>query len=227
MSVHDLANLAIIEDPVQRLLRSPRLPLVVQQFQSILQAEQEKRQRFYDEISETHKAEFINGEVIVQSPVKLRHDSASVNLLVLLQAYVRKHDLGYVGHEKLLVTLSRNDYEPDICFFGRAKAQAFTPDQVRFPAPDLVVEVLSDSTETIDRGVKFEDYALHGVSEYWIVDPDRESVEQYLLREGVYELAVKAKTGVLQSAAVSGLEIPVRAIFDPAEQLTALQALLG
>ncbi len=211
---------------VERLIRSPRLPQVMRQFQSILQAEQQKRQRFYDEISETEKAEFINGEIIVHSPVKLRHSNASDNLFALLKTHVQKRRLGYVGHEKILIALSRNDYEPDICFFGLDKAQTFTPEQAKFPAPDFVVEVLSDSTEAIDRGVKFEDYALHGVREYWIVDPSQGSVEQYLLKGDTYELAVKVKTGTIQSVAVNGFEIPVRAIFDPAEQLTTLQAIL-
>lgn len=216
-----------VEDMVRRLLRSPRLPLVAQRFQTVLQAEQEKRQHFYDEISELHKAEFINGEIVMHSPVKLRHDHASVNLLFLLGAFVRKHGLGYVGHEKLLVCLTRNDYEPDVCFFGQAKPQSFTPDQTKFPAPDLAIEILSDSTEAIDRGVKFEDYALHGVSEYWIVDPDQEFVEQYVLKGEAYELAVKVKTGSIASATISGFDIPVRAIFDPDEQLATLQKILS
>jgi Uma2 family endonuclease len=219
-------NTATTEEIIQQLVRSPRLPQVTRQFQAILEAERAKRQRFYEEMSESQKQEFINGETIVHSPVKLRHSNASGNLFALLRAYVQKHSLGLVGHEKLLVTLTRNDYEPDICFFGTAKAQHFTPEQAKFPAPDLVVEVLSESTEAVDRGIKFEDYALHGVAEYWIVDPEQESVEQYILRDDEYELAVKVKSGVIESTAVTGFEIPVRAIFDPAEQLLALQAIL-
>jgi len=211
---------------VQQLVRSPRLPQLTRQLQAILRTEQERRERFYEEMSDARKAEFINGEVIVQSPAKLRHSVASGNLFALLNAYVQKHTLGYVGHEKLLIALTRNDYEPDICFFMQEKAAAFAPDQMKFPAPDLAVEVLSDSTEAMDRGVKFEDYALHGVAEYWLVDPEQESIEQYLLRDEAYELAVKVKAGTIQSAVVPGFEIPVRAIFDPAEQFTALQALL-
>lgn len=211
---------------IEHLRRSPRLPQVTQQLQAILQAEQQARQRFYDQVTEEQKAEFINGEIIVQTPVRWRHSRASEHLFALLQAYVQKHALGYVGHEKLLVSLTRNDYEPDICFFGQAKAITFMPDQTRFPAPDMVVEVLLESTEAIDRGVKFEDYALHGVAEYWLVDPDQETVEQYLLEGDAYVLALKVRSGTIQSTAVQGFEIPVRAIFDPGEQLAALQALL-
>ncbi len=214
------------EEIIQQLMQSPRLPQLTRQFQAILRAEQEKRQRFYEEMPDAQKVEFINGEVIVHSPVKFRHSSASGNLYTLLQAFVQKHNLGYVGHEKLLVTLTRNDYEPDICFFGQTKAQTFTPDQVKFPAPDLVVEILSESTEAVDRGIKFEDYALHGVAEYWIIDPKPESVEQYLLQDERYGLAVKVKTGPIQSVVIPGFDIPVRAIFDAAEQFSALQAML-
>jgi Uma2 family endonuclease len=109
-----------------------------------------------------------------------------------------------IGHEKILVALTRNDYEPDVCFFSAAKARTFQPDQTVFPAPDFVAEVLSRSTEQADRGVKFEDYAAHGVGEYWIIDPDGERVEQYLLEGETYQLACKADNGVVASRAVAG-----------------------
>lgn len=215
-----------MEQIVRQLSGSPSLPLIVEQFESILQAEREKRQRFYDTVMESDKAEFINGEVIMQSPVKFRHSLASENLFSLLKAYIETYHLGYVGHEKLLIALTRNDYEPDVCFFGADKARAFTPDQTRFPPPDLIVEVLSDSAEGIDRGIKFEDYAMHGVAEYWLVDAAQEVVEQYHLKSGAYDLALKAKTGMIESKAVEGFEIPIRAIFDRAEQVAALQEIM-
>ncbi len=203
---------------LRQLMRSPRLPVHVRELQSLLQTEQEKRERFYEEMSEQQKIEFINGEVIVQTPARLRHTIASKNLFALLDAYVRKNELGFVGYEKMLITLTRNDYEPDVCYFGPEKAKAFTLDQMKFPAPDFVAEVLSPSTEAIDRGVKFEDYAAHGVTEYWIVDPRQEIVEQYVLEGEVYELLVKVKSGIIQSVAVDGFNIAARAIFAGAEQ---------
>ena len=212
---------------IEALLRSPHLPEAMRRLQAVARAEAKKRRYFYDVVTEQQKAEFINGEIIVHSPVKLRHAVASDRLMMLLNVFVQKHELGIAFHEKILIVLTRNDYEPDICFFGPEKAKAFTPSQSKFPAPDLIVEVLSESTEANDRGIKFEDYAAHGVVEYWIVDPVAETIEQYLLQEGVYRLAVKVKTGSIASAIVAGFEIPVRAVFDGAEQLAALQAILA
>jgi Uma2 family endonuclease len=217
----------VADQALEQLLRSPRLPEAMRRLQAAARAEAKKRRYFYDVVTEQQKAEFINGEIIVHSPVKLRHAIASENLFTLLKMFVRKHNLGSVFHEKILIVLNRNDYEPDICFFGQAKASAFTPNQSKFPAPDLIVEVLSESTEANDRGIKFEDYAAHGVAEYWIVDPVVETIEQNLLQEGVYRLAVKVKTGTIASTVVTGFEIPVRAVFDGAEQLEALQAILA
>jgi Uma2 family endonuclease len=94
--------------------------------------------------------------------------------------------------------------------------------QLKFPAPDFIAEVLSPGTEAVDRGVKFVDYAAHGVAEYWIIDPETETVEQYALRGAEYKLQIKARTGTLASLAVADFVIPVRALFDPAENLAAL-----
>lgn len=211
----------------QNLLHSPRLAQYARQIQAVLQDEANRRQGFYAQISEGDKAEFINGEIIFHSPVKLWHNNASGNLYFLLKAYVMHKGSGFVGHEKIMVSLTRNDYEPDICYFNSQKAAQFKPDQMRFPAPDFVVEVLSASTEANDRGVKFEDYAAHGVAEYWLVDPDTETIEQYRLQDEVYALVIKAKTGLIESFTIPGFTIPVRAVFDEAENRATLQMLLA
>lgn len=214
---------------LRQLLASPRLPFIARKIDEVLADEARRRQEFYAQIMEGDKAEFINGQILLQSPVKLRHNAAGGHLYRLLSAFVALHELGYVGYEKILVSLTRNDYEPDICFFGAAKAAQLAPDQMRFPAPDLVVEVLSETTQAIDRGVKFEDYAAHGVAEYWIVDPLAETLEQYRLPEtgDAYELVIKALTGEVRSFAVPGFEIPVRAVFDPAVNRATLKKILA
>jgi len=211
---------------LEQLLQSPRLPAVAQHLDALVADEATRRARFIATVLETEKAEFINGEKIVQSPAKLKHTATVGKLLHLISTYVMVHGLGWVGFEKVMVSLTRNDYEPDICFFAAATADGFHPDQMRFPAPDFVVEVLSASTAANDRGVKFEDYAAHGVAEYWIIDPDAETVEQYRLAGDSYELAIKAQTGELRSFAVPGFVIPVRAIFDAQVNQATLRQLL-
>ncbi len=212
---------------LEQLLKLPRLPAVAQRLDDLLTDEAARRARFIDTVLECEKAEFINGEKIVPSPAKLKHTATVGNLLRLISTYVMVHDLGWVGFEKVMVSLTRNDYEPDICFFNAATASGFRPDQMRFPAPDFAVEVLSASTAANDRGVKFDDYAAHGVTEYWIIDPDTETVEQYRLANDGYELAIKAQTGELRSFAVPGFVIPVRAIFDDAINQATLRQLLA
>ena len=212
---------------MDRLVHSPRLGLYVDRLRAVLDEEQKKRERFYDVMSGQKKEEFINGEVIGHSPVKLKHELVSGLLCNLAKTYVAKHRLGHVGHEKLLVCLTRNDYEPDLCYFDKAQAANFTPDQMKFPAPKFIAEILSPSTEALDRGLKFEDYAAHEVHEYWIVDPDGERVEQYLLAGEAYELQLKVNSGTLQSLAIQGFEIHVRAMFDEQENLAALSRMLG
>lgn len=211
---------------VEQLLQEPTLPSILRRLQELFEVEQARRQYFYDVVTEEQKAEFINGEIVVHSPVKLQHNSASSLLHRLLSTYVDLHQLGIVGYEKLLITLERNDYEPDVCFFGNAKADSFDPEQMQFPAPDLVVEVLSDSTAKNDRGIKYRDYAVSGVAEYWIIDPETKMVEQYILQAEKYELRIKSDSGEIHSVAVPGFTIPIRAIFDEQVNLATLRTLL-
>ena len=116
---------------------------------------------------------------------------------------------------------------PDVIFFGAEKAATLQPKQLRLPVPDFACEILSDSTARHDRGVKFRDYEAHGVGEYWLVDAEAETLEQFVLRDGVYTLELKSGSGQVRSRAINGFEIPLRALFDPAENLTALRSLLG
>lgn len=209
------------------LLARPNAPMLLAEAHKQLEAEKVRRQNFYNEITDEQKVEFINGEMVIHSPVKKAHNDVTRRLLKLVDTFVAINKLGYVGVEKVMVALSRNDYEPDICFFTQEKAQHFEADQSLFPAPDWVVEVLSKGTEKNDRGIKFEDYQVHGVGEYWIVDPIACFVEQYRLKEGEYELVLKSGNGVITSEAIEGFSIPILAIFDEAENLKALSQLLA
>jgi Uma2 family endonuclease len=188
--------------------------VVLQRIRSVLDKEKDLRKRFYQIIEDNHKVEFINGKIIFHTPSQKRHQDAVGNLIKLLPTFTEKHNLGWVGFYDIMVSLTRNDYEPDVCFWKQSKAKDFTEDQMQFPAPDLVVEVLSKSTENRDRTIKYEDYEAHGVKEYWIIDPTKQTIEQYVLSHKKYELLFKGKDGNIESVAMKNFKIPVRAIFD-------------
>jgi Uma2 family endonuclease len=216
-----------LETLVEPLRHSPQLVEAVALLSRQIEEERARRNRFYEEMTPEEKIEFIDGEVVLHSPARNRHLDATARLSRLIGTWVSLKGLGTLKIEKCLCVFPRNDYEPDLVFFGKEKATTLVPDTMKFPIPDFIVEVLSESTEARDRGVKFEDYAAHGVGEYWIVDADRETVEQYLLGESGYELRVKSATGTLTSEVIEGLVVPVRALFDEAENLAIIRGWMG
>ena len=209
---------------LEPLMNRPDLPQLVATLNEQMQRERESREAFLRDLTPDMKAEFIGGERVLHSPARAAHIQATGRLYMMLKLHVMNHDFGEVLFEKALVHLTRNDYEPDILFFCKEKAAKITPDQMLFPAPDFIVEVLSESTENRDRGIKFVDYASHGVAEYWIVDAKEKSVEQYLIDNGKYELSQKLKSGNIASVVVTGCEIPIAAIFDEEAHRTTLKS---
>ena len=212
-----------------QLLESPKAPQIIQQVQAILADEQNRRRAFYEWMDEDMKAEFINGEIVVHSPALEKHNAAVLRLGTLLSVFADTRELGIVRVEKALVELTRNSYEPDICYFGPAKAATIQPELLYYPAPDLVVEVLSKSTKKNDREVKFEDYAAHNVAEYWIIDPTRQTIEVYNLDADTeaYALLELYRVGqTVSSQQLPGFTIPVKTVFDASANVTALRTLL-
>ncbi|MEN0006614.1 MAG: Uma2 family endonuclease [Bacteroidota bacterium] len=204
---------------VQQILDNREAPGIIKELNSALETEMQKRQAFYDAMStEELKTEFINGEVIVHSPVKKQHNDISFSLAMIFEIYADKYDLGYIGYEKIMISLTRNDYEPDVCFFKKEIAVSFTDTQSLFPAPSLAVEVLSKNTAGRDRGIKMQDYAAHGVEEYWIIDPRTKTVEQYFNEDGSFYLHKKSDEGMISCKAITNLTFQIVAIFDKKER---------
>lgn len=203
-----------VSEKIAELKQLPELAIILERLEKEMIQEAERRNEFYELVHENVKAEFINGTIIYHSPVMRRHWKVSMKVSKFLATHVDDNDLGEVGVEKVMISLTRNDYEPDIVFFAKEKASLFTKQQMHFPAPDLVVEILSDSTEKNDRNIKFRDYASHGVKEYWIIDPDKNSLEQYLNTDNEFQLAHTFTEGTLKTETVKGFALDVRSIFE-------------
>ena len=74
--------------------------------------------------------------------------------------------------------------------------------------PDLVGEILSSSSAKIDKKTKFETYQRFGVKEYWIINPELELLEQFILKDGQYILFhVYSKSEVVRTPLMNCLSV--------------------
>ena len=135
--------------------------------------------------------EIIEGELFVTPSPNFLHQIVVTDLTYYLSAYLKAHPLGRVIVAPFDVVFSQFDVvEPDILYVSKARASVLTRKNVQ-GSPDLVVEVLSQSTAKIDRTTKLKLYARSGVEEYWIIDPEGPSAEIYRREKGSLELGVK------------------------------------
>jgi Uma2 family endonuclease len=207
------------------------LQQLISELQISLNDEHRRRLDFYEWAEADQKVEFINGVIIENSPAADEHTNAVGHLHGLSMYQTNFEGTGKVKSEKAMVSLTRNDYEPDVAFWRKEIANTFENGQTHYPAPDWICEVLSKGTASRDKGVKFRDYAAHGVKEYWIVDPRKQTVEQYVLSDTSgqgYELLTKVRVGdFIESLVMTGFKIPVAAIFDEEINRATLKTLLA
>lgn len=198
------------------ILDAPNLKEIIDELQQYWLEEQDRRLVFYNWVTPEMKVEFIDGEIVVHSPVRKSHSDCGMFLLLIIEFFNRKQKIGWVGYEKIMTRFTRNDYEPDLCFFLNEKSDLFEDEQTIFHVPDFIVEIISKSTEVRDRGIKLLDYQQHGVQEYWIIDADAKIVEQYLLGDdGEYTIPnLHTAKQIIQCKILVGLQIPVKALFD-------------
>lgn len=144
-------------------------------------------ERDYFALPDTNRyMELSEGRLIMPPHPTYRHQDALKRLFLRMNAFVEEHQLGVVQVAPLPVRLWPGKIrEPDIFFI--AKEHADRIGEQACGVPDLVVEVLSPATRETDRGEKFFEYAKAGVQEYWLVDPEKRSLEVYTLRGQVYE----------------------------------------
>ena len=135
-----------------------------------------------------NRYELIEGELFVAPAPNIEHQRKVGRLFMRLMQHVEQHDLGEVFIAPCDVLLDDSTVlEPDIMFVSKAR-QSIVTDSCVEGAPDFVVEVLSDSSRTIDRFVKRDRYAEFGVPEYWLLDPVEPRIEVLHLEGRKYRL---------------------------------------
>jgi len=168
-------------------------------------------EREYFSLPETNRyLELSEGRLIMPPHPTFAHQTALQNLFLRLHSFVESRQLGIVRFAPLPVRLWPGKIrEPDIFFIAKEHAERIG--ERVCGVPDLVVEVLSPATRETDRGEKFFEYAKAGVSEYWLVDPEKRLIEVYMLRGQVYEplapVGGRACSQLLEGFSVSPEEI--------------------
>ncbi len=159
--------------------------------------------------------EIIRGVLHVSPAPSFRHQIIVSNLLFLFRLFLREHPVARVVPAPIDVLLPAvaSPVQPDLVLITSEQLGVIREGRIE-SAPDLVVEVLSPSNWLTDRREKYEAYAVAGVREYWVVDPEGSSVEVFVLRQRSYDLAGKFELGDrVRSQVLRGFEPRVDEIF--------------
>ncbi len=160
--------------------------------------------------------EVIDGELFVTPAPTLFHQAVKRRIVRLLEEFAEPRGLGTIFDAPTDVVLSQHDIvQPDILVV-LTERKAILTEKFVAGAPDLVIEVLSPSTEDRDRIAKAKRYATFGVREMWLVDPAAKTIEVLLnTGEGFRQQLVAAGDVPVRSTVLSGLEFSAAPVFRP------------
>ena len=156
--------------PLERVIFDP-LPGTATEADLLLFVERDKR-----------LCELIDG-TLVEKPVGLIEAAIASNLTVEVGHHVRRNDLGAVsGSDSTLRMASSGHIRlPDFCFFAKARLPSglLPPEPVPTLAPDLAVEVISESNTPREMARKLVEYFASGTRLAWYIDPSTRTVAVY------------------------------------------------
>jgi Uma2 family endonuclease len=169
-------------------------------------------------------ADLIGGIIHPHRPARFDHADLHNFLGHLLGCYIEERQLGTLHRSSIAVRLSARDtFMPDLIFFTNAQVARLPESHAPF-APTFVCEVLSPSSIKRDTEQKFAAYELHGVQEYWVLDP-RKHVHRFYRRnvDLLEEFAEDAER--IESVSIRGFWVK-RAWMNP-EKLPTVKSCLA
>lgn len=153
-------------------------------------AHHDRRQALYAAycaVPEHQRAEIIDGTLYVLPRPAPRHANAATALGSELHGTFQRGRGGpggwWILFEPELQLVALEPMSPDLAGW-RVERMPTLPETAYFTlAPDWICEVLSKSTEAVDRTKKLPIYAAHGVSHVWLIDPIAKTLEVHSLDE--------------------------------------------
>jgi len=155
--------------------------------------------------------EWVDGKVTLVTPASNRHQDLVRFLIQVLGTYVEAKGLGVIipAPFQMYLPKLRRVREPDILFISNNHLDRLKEEYLEGPA-DLVVELVSPESRLRDRGEKFAEYDLAGVSEYWLIDLEDRRADFYVLDErGRFRLTDLEPGDVFRSQAAPGFWLKI------------------
>ncbi len=159
--------------------------------------------------------ELHNGVLIEVAGSKYRQTRLAAWIIYLLTVFIEQHSLGgaVTGADGAVELNQYNTRIPDVAYLTAERAQKQSEDAYIQGAPDLAVEVVSESNSLPEMQQRAGEYLAAGARLVWIVNPEQRTVDVY--RPGGVRLVLNAE-GTLDGANVlPGLALPVKRVFEP------------
>lgn len=169
----------------------------------------------YFALPETNRIiELSDGQIIMSPYPTPLHQLISDNLQFWLSSFVREHGLGRVLSAPTAVRLWEGKVRgPDLIFLKTEHLDRIGAKVVE-GAPDWVAEIISPRSRKIDRVERLAEYAEAGIPEYWLLDPEKQTIRVYWLEGDKYSLTATYKMGdIAKAETVHGFEVAVSDIF--------------
>jgi Uma2 family endonuclease len=177
----------------------------------------ERRWTFAEMVAELPESnlptELWDGELVMAPAPSFYHQEIVGQLYKLLDAWVSRRRLGKVAIAPIdMVLTERNSTQPDVMFIAKERLNII---QTRLMGPaDLVAEVISTGSRRRDRIDKRDLYEQHGVKEFWLIDPEAQTVEVFALTAGQYRLLGRWRPGeTARSKLLKGFTASVSGLF--------------
>ncbi|MGH9943567.1 MAG: Uma2 family endonuclease [Pyrinomonadaceae bacterium] len=128
-----------------------------------------------------NRYELFDGEIIVSCAPGLPHQRILTNIIFLFSTHLARHNIGEVIATPGVIFDDFNGVIPDVIYISHERAREVATGDRLTGAPELMIEIVSPGKENSrrDRLLKRRSYGRHGVEEYWIIDPEKRTVEIY------------------------------------------------
>ena len=167
-------------------------------------------EEFLEWDGENQHVEWVDGEIIPMAPIGDVHQDIGGWLICLLSLHNQAHHLGTIRYEPFQMKTGPDlpGRSPDIFFVAKRNSSRLKKTYMDGPA-DLVVEIISPGSGSVDRGEKYFEYEEGGVREYWLIDPRRKQAEFYQLGRDKRFHLMPVTDGVFRSAVMKGVWLEV------------------